>query len=124
MYLDAPTSGEILFEGTEISSVFKSKDKEAILNLRQKIQYVFQNPYASLDPRMTVADIIMEPLVIHGHIPKDKWHDRLYELLQLVGLEGIMLKGIRTSSAGGNDKEFALQELWLWSQTCSSLMNQ
>jgi len=87
MYLDAPTSGEILFEGTEISSVFKSKDKEAILHLRQKIQYVFQNPYASLDPRMTVADIIMEPLVIHGHIPKDKWHDRLYELLQLVGLE-------------------------------------
>jgi oligopeptide/dipeptide ABC transporter ATP-binding protein len=51
------------------------------------MQYVFQNPYASLDPRMTVADIIMEPLVIHAHVPKEKWHDRLYELLKLVGLE-------------------------------------
>ncbi len=87
LYLDPPTSGEIYFEGKEVGEVFKSKDKEAILHLRQKMQYVFQNPYASLDPRMTVADIIMEPLVIHGHVPKEKWHDRLYELLNLVGLE-------------------------------------
>src|SRR4030066_2134470 len=87
LYLDPPTSGEIKFEGQEVGKIFKSKDKEAILHLRQKMQYVFQNPYASLDPRMTVADIIMEPLVIHGHVPKNQWHDRLYELLQLVGLE-------------------------------------
>jgi oligopeptide transport system ATP-binding protein len=87
LYLDPPTSGEIYFEGKEVGEVFKSKDKEAILHLRQKMQYVFQNPYASLDPRMTVADIIMEPLVIHGHVAKEKWHDRLYELLKLVGLE-------------------------------------
>lgn len=87
LYLDPPTSGEIYFEGKEVGEVFKSKDKEAILHLRQKMQYVFQNPYASLDPRMTVADIITEPLVIHGHVPKTKWQDRLYELLKLVGLE-------------------------------------
>jgi oligopeptide/dipeptide ABC transporter ATP-binding protein len=87
LYLDPPTSGEIYFEGKEVGGVFKSKDKKAILALRQKMQYVFQNPYASLDPRMTVADIIMEPLVIHGHVPKNQWHNKLYELLQLVGLE-------------------------------------
>ena len=87
LYLDPPTSGEIRFEGKDVGEVFKSKDKEAILALRQKMQYVFQNPYASLDPRMTVADIIMEPLVIHSHVPKNQWHDRLYELLNLVGLE-------------------------------------
>ena len=87
LYLDPPTSGEIYFEGKEVGEVFKSKDKEAILHLRRKMQYVYQNPYASLDPRMTVADIIMEPLVIHAHVPKEKWHDRLYELLNLVGLE-------------------------------------
>src|SRR4030042_3994970 len=87
LYLDPPTSGEIYFEGKEVGKVFKSKDKEAILALRRKMQYVFQNPYASLDPRMTVADIIMEPLAIHKHVPKEKWHDRLYELLRLVGLE-------------------------------------
>jgi oligopeptide transport system ATP-binding protein len=87
LYLDPPTSGEICFEGKDVGKIFKSKDKEAILHLRQKMQYVFQNPYASLDPRMTVADIIMEPLAIHSHVPKEKWHDRLYELLNLVGLE-------------------------------------
>ena len=87
LYLDPPTSGQIYFDGKEVGEVFKSKDKEAILHLRQKMQYVFQNPYASLDPRMTVADIITEPLVIHSHVPKEKWHDRLYELLKLVGLE-------------------------------------
>lgn len=85
--LDPPTSGEIYFEGEEVSRIFQSKDKAAILRLRRKMQYVFQNPYASLDPRMTVSDIIMEPMAIHGHIPKDKWQDRLYELLKLVGLE-------------------------------------
>ncbi|HIJ08289.1 TPA: ATP-binding cassette domain-containing protein [Candidatus Bathyarchaeota archaeon] len=85
--LDPPTSGEIYFEGEEVSSVFKSKNRVAILRLRRKMQYVFQNPYASLDPRMTVSDIIMEPLIIHGHVSKEKWHDRLYELLNLVGLE-------------------------------------
>jgi oligopeptide/dipeptide ABC transporter ATP-binding protein len=85
--LDVPTSGEVYFDGEEVSSVFKSKDKAGILRLRRKMQYVFQNPYASLDPRMTVSDIILEPLLIHGHVPKDKWQDRLYELLRLVGLE-------------------------------------
>lgn len=87
IYLDPPTSGEIYFGGNEVGEVFKSKDKEAILHLRRKMQYIFQNPYASLDPRMTVADIITEPLVIHSHVPKEKWSERLYELLNLVGLE-------------------------------------
>jgi oligopeptide transport system ATP-binding protein len=87
LYLDPPTGGEIYFEGQEVGKVFKSKDKEAILALRRKMQYVFQNPYSSLDPRMTVADIIMEPLAIHGHVPKNQCLDRLYELLKLVGLE-------------------------------------
>src|SRR4030065_847854 len=87
LYLDPPTSGEIKFEGQEVGKIFKSKDKEAILHLRQKMQYVFQNPYASLDPRMTVADIVLEPLVIHSHVPKEKRHERLYELLRLGGVE-------------------------------------
>jgi oligopeptide transport system ATP-binding protein len=48
---------------------------------------IFQNPYGSLDPRMTIYDIISEPFSIHRHIAKEKWKDRVYELLQLVGLE-------------------------------------
>ncbi|MFC1487976.1 ABC transporter ATP-binding protein [Thermoproteota archaeon] len=87
LHLDSPTSGEIYLDGEEIGSTFKAKKKSEILRLRRKMQYVFQNPYASLDPRMTVADIIIEPFVIHNNVPKSEWHEKLYELLELVGLE-------------------------------------
>jgi oligopeptide/dipeptide ABC transporter ATP-binding protein len=87
LFLDPPTSGKIIFEGKDLVSGFKSKNKQERLQLRRKIQYVFQNPYASLDPRMTVADIITEPLVIHKLVPKNACSQRLYELLDLVGLE-------------------------------------
>jgi len=87
MQLDPPTSGNIYLDGEDIEGIFKSKRKSEILRLRRKMQYVFQNPYASLDPRMTVADIIMEPFTIHKNVPKSEWHDKLYDLLELVGLE-------------------------------------
>ena len=82
-----PTDGEIFFEGENVVDKFNSADKNGKLRLRRKMQLVFQNPYGSLDPRMTVFDIISEPFVIHKHMPKEKWKDRVYELLKLVGLE-------------------------------------
>ncbi len=108
LYLDPPTSGEIYFDGEEVGEIFKSKNKEAILHLRRKIQYVFQNPYASLDPRMTVADIIMEPLAIHSHVPKEKWHDRLYELLKLVGLEDYHAERYPHEFSGGQRQRICI----------------
>lgn len=87
MHLDPPTSGNIYLDGEDLEAIFKSKKKSEILRLRRKMQYVFQNPYASLDPRMTVADIIMEPFTIHKNVSKSEWHDKLYDLLELVGLE-------------------------------------
>jgi oligopeptide/dipeptide ABC transporter ATP-binding protein len=51
------------------------------------MQLIFQNPYGSLDPRMTVFDIVSEPFVIHKHAPKEQWKEKVYELLELVGLE-------------------------------------
>ncbi len=87
LYLDPPTSGEVLFEGKNIIEIFRSGKKDQVLALRRQMQYIFQNPYASLDPRMTVADIIMEPLEVHRHVPRTQWLDRMYELLSLVGLE-------------------------------------
>ncbi len=82
-----PTSGEVIVDGENIFEKFRSADKEGKLKIRRKMQMVFQNPYGSLDPRMTVYDIISEPFVIHKHLPKQKWIDRVYELLRLVGLE-------------------------------------
>jgi oligopeptide/dipeptide ABC transporter ATP-binding protein len=108
LYLDPPTSGEIYLEGEEVGKIFKSKKKAEILKLRRKMQYVFQNPYASLDPRMTVADIIMEPLMIHKHVPKDKWHDKLYELLELVGLEDYHAERYPHEFSGGQRQRICI----------------
>ena len=82
-----PTSGQVLFRGENVYNRFKSKNEKERLEQRRKMQLVFQNPYGSLDPRMTVFDIVSEPFVIHKHIPQKEWKERVYELLQLVGLE-------------------------------------
>jgi len=85
--LETPTKGIISFNGNDVLKVFKSRNKRRVLALHREIQYIFQNPYASLDPRMTVADIIMEPLMVHNHIPRNRWVSTMYELLKMVGLE-------------------------------------
>lgn len=73
--LVAPSSGQIFFDGEEIT---RSKD----LRLCRRMQMIFQDPYASLNPRMTIGDIIAEPLKIHRH----PFLKRVDELLDLVGL--------------------------------------
>jgi len=82
-----PTSGEVFFEEENIFKKFQSANKDEKLKLRRKMQLIFQNPYGSLDPRMTVFDIISEPFVIHKHVPRNQWKEKVYELLKLVGLE-------------------------------------
>ncbi|MEM2742772.1 MAG: ATP-binding cassette domain-containing protein [Candidatus Methanomethylicaceae archaeon] len=87
LYLEKPTSGEIIFNGKNIIEVFSKGSNKEKLELRRSIQMIFQNPYASLDPRMTVYDILTEPFKIHGHVPKEEWDNRVYKLLEMVGLE-------------------------------------
>ncbi|WP_461218165.1 ABC transporter ATP-binding protein [Lapidilactobacillus salsurivasis] len=78
-----PTSGEIKFNGTDISKI-KHKD---MLQFRREMQMIFQDPYASLNPRMKVKDIIAEGLDIHHLVKTDEERDaRVNELLDLVGL--------------------------------------
>ena len=76
-----PDEGKIIFEGHDITEITPEK----MLPFRKKIQMIFQDPYASLNPRMTVGDILREPMIIHK-IPKDQHHDRINHLLKLVGL--------------------------------------
>ena len=82
-----PTSGEVFIDGENIFEKFKQASKEEKLELRRKMQMIFQNPYGSLDPRMTINDIVSEPFVIHKHVEKEDRCERVYELLKLVGLE-------------------------------------
>lgn len=78
------TGGEIIFDGNDITQL---KDKD-MLNLRQQMQIVFQDPFASLDPKMTVSQIIEEPLKIHKLFKdKKKQSERVSELMEIVGLD-------------------------------------
>ena len=81
LHLYQPTSGEVVYDGKVI------KTKKDVNEMRKKVQMVFQDPYSSLDPRMTVADIIGEPLDIHNLCKtKAEREARIQELLKTVGL--------------------------------------
>ncbi len=78
-----PTSGEVLFNGENLLKL----DSATMRQRRREIQIVFQDPYASLDPRMSVSAIICEPLEIHGVGTRVERNAKMLELLDLVGLD-------------------------------------
>jgi len=80
--LAAPSSGRILFEGEELSGQTASEQRA----MRRRIQLIFQDPYGSLNPRMTVGELIAEPALLHGLADRNSANDRVAELLGLVGL--------------------------------------
>lgn len=77
-----PTAGEILYRGEHIENL---KEKQ-LINYRRKMQIIFQDPYASLDPRMTVGDIIGESIDIHKLMSGNERRERIQNLLDVVGL--------------------------------------
>lgn len=81
--LYAPTAGQVLFRG---QNVHEALDGPLAGQYRRKIQMIFQDPYASLNPRMTVGDIVGEPLDIHRLAGGSERQDRIYRLLAQVGL--------------------------------------
>ena len=77
-----PTDGQVFYRGEDITAY----DGREMRGIRRKMQIIFQDPYASLNPRMTVSDIIGEPLDIHRLARGEARRERIHELLQLVGL--------------------------------------
>lgn len=77
-----PTDGKVIFAGKDVYSLSKKELKE----IRKEMQIIFQDPYACLDPRMTIEDVIGEALDIHGLAKGEARHKRIVELLELVGL--------------------------------------
>jgi len=81
--LHEPTSGEVVFEGRDIIGL---ADRE-MQSLRREMQIIFQDPYASLNPRLNILSIVSEPLKIHGVSNKQERQDRVADLLSKVGLD-------------------------------------
>ncbi|NER81862.1 MAG: dipeptide ABC transporter ATP-binding protein [Leptolyngbya sp. SIO1D8] len=82
LQLEPLTAGKIYFEATELTRI----SGERLRQQRREMQMIFQDPYASLNPRMTVGDIVGEPLEVHGLATGQEKRDRVAHLLQTVGL--------------------------------------
>lgn len=97
-------SGEINFEG---KNVLELKSRE-LKDFRKKSQMIFQNPYSSLDPRMTIYKILREPLVVHGIRDKKEIETRILEIIELTGLSVEDLKRYPHEFSGGQRQRIAI----------------
>jgi peptide/nickel transport system ATP-binding protein len=93
-----PTSGEVFFDGQKLQQA----TREQMRKLRRRMQIVFQDPYAALNPRMRVCDIVAEPLIIHEEAStKSARHERVRELLRQVGLDESAMQRYPHEFSGG-----------------------
>ncbi|HVX46526.1 MAG TPA: dipeptide ABC transporter ATP-binding protein [Mycobacteriales bacterium] len=105
MALERPTSGQVLFHGEDIFGLSGA----ALRALRRRIQIILQDPYTSLNPRMTVGDIVAEPFEIHRDVaPKDSVRGRVRELLEVVGLDPDHLGRYPHQFSGGQRQRFGI----------------
>lgn len=105
MRLADPSSGSVHYRDKNLFSL-RGPD---LLAFRRDVQMVFQDPYGSLNPKMTVADIIAEPLAIHRDIlPRAQWRDRVRELLGLVGLKPEHAERYPHQFSGGQRQRIAI----------------
>jgi oligopeptide transport system ATP-binding protein len=100
-----PTSGEVWFEGKDVTAL----DRGALQRLRRDMQIIFQDPFASLNPRMTVGAIIGEALVIHGLAPDPgQFEARVAELLEAVGLNPDYMRRFPHEFSGGQRQRIGI----------------
>lgn len=99
-----PTAGQVTFDGADILALSPS----ALRAQRRQMQIVFQDPYASLNPRMTIGEAIAEPLVIHGIGSAASRRDRVAELLGVVGLDGDYIRRYPHEFSGGQRQRIGI----------------
>jgi oligopeptide transport system ATP-binding protein len=97
LQLYRPTAGNVFFEGQDLTKM----KGEKLRQMRRKMQMIFQDPYASLNPRMTVGNIIGEPLEVHNILRGKALKDRVQELLQVVGLNPYFINRYPHEFSGG-----------------------
>ncbi len=105
-----PTGGRVLFHAKRMDRVVDvaSLSKREMKSLRREMQIIFQDPYSSLNPRMTVGDIVGEPLIVH-HVSRGREkEDRVRELLQAVGLKGDHMRRYPHEFSGGQRQRIGI----------------
>jgi peptide/nickel transport system ATP-binding protein/oligopeptide transport system ATP-binding protein len=99
-----PTAGRIRFDGRDVTEL----KERALKSLRRHAQLIFQDPYASLNPRMTVGQILTEPLALHAVVPRPRRAERVAELLRLVGLDPRAARRYPHEFSGGQRQRIAI----------------
>jgi oligopeptide transport system ATP-binding protein len=104
LQLYRPTSGKILFDGVELVGL----PENDLRKMRRRMQMIFQDPYASLNPRMTVGAIISAPLDVHTDMNKAEKQDRVQELLKIVGLNPDFVNRYPHEFSGGQRQRIGI----------------
>ncbi|MEI5908537.1 dipeptide ABC transporter ATP-binding protein [Bacillus spongiae] len=104
MRLIEPTNGRVLFENKEVTSLSNNE----LRKVRRDMQMVFQDPFASLNPRHSVEKILEEPLIVHGMGDKRERKKRVYELLEIVGLSSYHAKRYPHQFSGGQRQRIGI----------------
>ena len=104
LYLYEPTAGNIIFEGVDLTSLSESEMRK----MRSRMQMIFQDPYASLNPRMTVGSIISSPLEVHNIVSGKQKRDRIQELLKMVGLNPDFVNRYPHEFSGGQRQRIGI----------------
>lgn len=99
-----PTSGSVKFEGEEIAG----RSTRQLRPMRRQMQMIFQDPYSSLNPRMTLLDIVGEPLLVNGVGSRQERMDRVAELLRLVGLRPEYMRRFPHAFSGGQRQRIGI----------------
>lgn len=104
-----PTDGAVIFDDEERGPInVANADSETLHHVRRNMQMVFQDPFSSLNPRMTLGDIIGEPLVVNGIAKGKAMQDRVAELLQLVGLRSEYMHRFPHAFSGGQRQRIVI----------------
>jgi peptide/nickel transport system ATP-binding protein len=101
--LESPTNGSMSFRGVSLRGVDKRP-----MSVHRDIQAIFQNPYASLNPSMTVAELVAEPIDVHGRLPRDERREAVKVLLGQVGLDAEYLRRHIYELSGGQLQRIAI----------------
>jgi oligopeptide transport system ATP-binding protein len=104
LQLVRPTSGEVRFDGVDLVTL----SDERLRPMRRRMQMVFQDPFSSLNPRMTVGDAIVEPMLAHGLATKNGARDKAAELFRIVGLNPGMLGRYPHEFSGGQRQRIGI----------------
>jgi len=103
-----PTGGQILFQEADHWLDVAAQDKKGLRAMRQKMQMIFQDPYSSLNSRMTLQEIVGEPLLVNGIARGKALEDRVAELLQLVGLPAEYMRRYPHAFSGGQRQRIGI----------------